>query len=165
MALTVPTSTLRRWQRRFAVASVVFASFALLQLEIINPLVLVGVLLSVFGMILFRSGLMPGRARQSGIALVIIVGFVIALVIIVGFVIALVFGHPNYPLSLEALAFLVSLVALLVSLGGFVITTVFAWRTDRRARLAELRAQQEHEWKKADRLAATCNPCEPEGQG
>ncbi len=155
MALTVPTSTLRRWQRRFAVASVVFASFALLQLEIINPLVLVGVLLSVFGMILFRSGLMPGRARQSGIALVIIVGFVIALV----------FDHRNYPLSLEALAFLVSLVALLVSLGGFVITTVFAWRTDRRARLAELRAQQEHEWKKADRLAATCNPCEPEGQG
>jgi hypothetical protein len=52
---------------------------------------------------------------------------------------------------------MISVGALAVSLLGFLSTTVMTWRVDRRAMRAEARAQEEHGWKKADRVTSDGN--------
>jgi hypothetical protein len=59
--------------------------------------------------------------------------------------------------SAPLMPLMISVGALAVSLLGFLSTTVMTWRVDRRAMRAEARAQEEHGWKKADRVTSDGN--------
>ena len=129
MSSTENVSGVRRWRRRFGIATLVFGVLAVF---------LVWLALPTFRMERIENLARRGNEAPTESA-----------------------PASTFP-SFEAIGLLISIASMTISLGGFVTTTIYAKRADKRATLAELRAQEEHEWKKAERVSDGNTPADPE---